>query len=65
MTVAFETYQYLYGRESLLPVRLRKTHIYGWTAEKIKSWLSEGMLIFFFLSECGSPAPDESSSFIL
>ena len=47
MTVAFETYQYLCTGEPLAG-EIKEDAYLRWTAEKIKSWLSEGMLIFFF-----------------
>ena len=46
-TVAFETYQYLCTGEPQA-FEIKEDASLRWTAEKIKSWLSEGMLIFFF-----------------
>jgi transcription-repair coupling factor (superfamily II helicase) len=47
MTVTFETYQYLCTGEPLAG-EIKEDACLRWTAEKITSWLSEGMLIFFF-----------------
>ncbi len=46
-TVTFETYQYLCTGE-LLAGEIKEDASLRWTAEKIKLWLSEGMLIFLF-----------------
>jgi len=46
-TFAFETYQYLCAGEPLAG-EIKEDAYLRWTAEKIKLWLSEGMLIFFF-----------------
>jgi transcription-repair coupling factor (superfamily II helicase) len=47
MTIAFETHQYLCTGE-LLAGEIKEDAYLRWTAEKIKSWLSENMLIFLF-----------------
>ena len=51
MTVSFETYQYICTGEPHAG-EIKEDASLRWTAEKIKSWLSEGMLIFFF---CPTP----------
>jgi transcription-repair coupling factor (superfamily II helicase) len=51
-TVTFETDQYLCTGE-LLAGEIKEDASLRWTAEKIKLWLSEGMLIFLFC-----PAPE-------
>ncbi len=47
ITAAFETYQYLCTGE-LLAGEIKEDAYPGWTAEKIKTSLSQGMLIVFF-----------------
>ena len=47
MTVSFESDQYLCTGEPQAGEIKEDAHL-RWTAEKIKSWLSEGMLIYFF-----------------
>ena len=51
--IDFETYQYICAGE-LLAGEIREDASLRWTAQKIKSWLSESMLIFFFC-----PAPED------
>jgi transcription-repair coupling factor (superfamily II helicase) len=46
MTFAFETYQYLCTGEPIAG-EIKEDAYLRWTAEKIKSWLFEDMLIFF------------------
>jgi transcription-repair coupling factor (superfamily II helicase) len=50
--VSFDTHQYLCTRE-LLAGEIKEDAYLRWTAEKIKSWLSEDMFIFLFC-----PAPE-------
>lgn len=47
ITVSFETHQYLCTGEPQTG-EIKEDAYLRWTAEKIKSWLSEGVLIFFF-----------------
>jgi transcription-repair coupling factor (superfamily II helicase) len=51
-TTSFETHQYLCTGE-LLAGEIKEDAYLRWTAQKIKLWLSEGMLIFLFC-----PAPE-------
>lgn len=50
-SIAFETYQYTCTGE-LLDGEIKEDACLRWTVEKIKLWLSEGMLNFFF---CRTP----------
>jgi transcription-repair coupling factor (superfamily II helicase) len=53
VAIDFETHQYLCTGE-LHPGEIKEAACLRWTAEKIKSWLSDGMLIVLFC-----PAPED------
>lgn len=47
VAISLETYQHICAGERLAG-EIKEDACLRWTAEKIKSWLAEGMLIFFF-----------------